>query len=153
MARLTPEKTATRSLAITGRADAKTDATSWASRTPTRNRSDRSLVKDRRRVHRCALDASRLTRRRALRPGSSTGASLRTRTNLEVRDSPKTQTTLRRQDHPRRPLPRRLIWKTSGKQRFVTFRWAMSRIFLRHLELNAWMASTKMLKDLTCNVS
>ena len=35
--------------------------------------------------------------------------ALRARTNLQVRDPPKTKTTLRRQNDPRRPLPRRLI--------------------------------------------
>jgi hypothetical protein len=53
-----------------------------------------------------------------------------------------------------RPLPHRLIWKTNGKERFVTFSLGnVAEYFCDIPELNAWMASTKMLKDLTCNVS
>src|SRR5215475_396824 len=41
--------------------------------------------------------------------------------NLQVRNPAKTKTTLWRQNHSPHLLQRWLIWKTNGKQRFVTF--------------------------------
>src|SRR6516162_405686 len=108
MAWLTGPKTARRPLAITVRANAEADATARITRTPSRNRSDRCLVKNRRRLHRRALNTSRLARRRALRPGPPTRVALRARTNLQVRNPAETKTTLWRENHPRRPFPRRL---------------------------------------------
>ena len=55
------------------------------------------------------------------------------------------------QNHPRRPLPRWLIRKTYGKQRFLFVR-QCPEYFCASPELNAWMASTKMLKDRTRNI-
>jgi hypothetical protein len=104
MARFAREKNATRSLAIPVGADAETDATPRAPRAPARNRSNRSLVKNRRRLHRRTFRASRAARRRTLRSGAPTGLALRARTNFKVRNPAKTETTLRRQNHPRRPL-------------------------------------------------
>ena len=52
---LPEQKTATRPVAIPGRADAEADATPRLTRAPARNRSDRRLVKNRRRLHRRAL--------------------------------------------------------------------------------------------------
>ena len=49
-----------------------------------------------------------LRRRDSVRPGSSTCIALRARTNLQARNPAKTKTTLRQQNHSRRPLPRRL---------------------------------------------
>src|SRR5437899_1539039 len=108
MARPASEKIAARPLAIPGRANAKADATTRSARTAARNRSDRSVVKNRRRLHRRALGAGRVTRRRPLRPSPPTRIALRTRTNLQGRNPAKTKATLRRQDHPRYPFPRRL---------------------------------------------
>ena len=113
MARLASEKNATRPLANTDRAYAETDATPRTPRTPAGNRSDRRMVKNRRRLHRCALCAGRIARRNSLRPGAPTGLALRARTNLQVRNPPKTQTTLWRQNHSRRPLPRRLTGRAN----------------------------------------
>src|SRR5204863_8979733 len=58
------EKNANRSLAISGRADAEADATPRVTRAPARNRSNRSVVKNRRRLHRRALRPGRVARRR-----------------------------------------------------------------------------------------
>src|SRR5204863_10136510 len=104
MARLTAEKTATRPLAMRSRTDAETDATLGAPRAPARNRSDRSLVKNRRRLHRRALNSSRAARSNSVRPSTATRIALRARTNLQVRTSAKTESTLRGENHPRRPL-------------------------------------------------
>src|SRR4051812_30112347 len=109
MARFTREKTSIRPVAMPGRADAKADATPRLARAPARNRSDRSLVKNRRRLHRRALSAGRTARRRALRPGPPTRTPLRARTNLQVRNPAKIEATFRWQNHSRRPLPCRLI--------------------------------------------
>jgi hypothetical protein len=109
MARRAPEKIAARPLAIPGRADAEADATSWVAGTPARNRSDRSVVKNRRRLHRRALRAGRVTRRRPLRPSPPTRIALRAGTNLQIRNPAKTKATFRRQNHPRRQVPRRLV--------------------------------------------
>ena len=104
MAWLTAEKTATRPLAISVRSDAEADATPRVTRAPARNRSHRRVVKDRRRLYRRAFSASRLARRHSLRPRPSTRAALRARTNLQVRNPTKTETTLQRQNHSRYPL-------------------------------------------------
>src|SRR5262245_53818594 len=109
MARLTPEKNATRPVAITGGADAEADATPRVTRAPARNGSDRCVVKNRRRLHRRALHPCRIARGNSLRSRAPTRVTLRARTNLEGRNSAETQTTLRRQNHPRHPLPRRVV--------------------------------------------
>src|SRR5215468_6969494 len=106
-------------MALALRADAEADATPRITRAPARNRSNRRLGKNRRGFHRRTLNPRRAARGNPLRPRPSTGIALRTRTNLQVRNPAKTKTTLRRQNHPRRPLSRRLTWKTKGKQRFV----------------------------------
>src|SRR6266513_2423238 len=49
-----------------------------------------------------------LARRNSIRPRPSTRVALGARTNLQVRNPAKIKTTLRRQNHPRHPLPRRL---------------------------------------------
>ena len=77
-------------------------------RAPARNRSDRRLVKNRRRLHRRALRPGRIARRHSLRPRPPTRIALRARTNLQVRNPAKTKTTLRRQNHPRHPFSCRL---------------------------------------------
>src|SRR5258707_5546920 len=109
MARIAPEEHATRPLAIPGGFDAEADATPRITRAPARNRSHRRLVKNRRRLHRRALRASRTARGRSVYARASTRVALRARTNLQVRDPAKTKTTLRRQDHPGCPLPCWLI--------------------------------------------
>src|SRR5438477_6483442 len=48
--------------------------------------------------------------------GPPTNLALRARTNLQVRNSAKAKTTFRRQNHPRRPLPR---WLTARAVRFL----------------------------------
>ena len=108
MARLARQQNATRPLALPGRADAKADATPRFTRAPARNRSDRSLVENRRRLHRRTLGASRLARRSFVCARAPTRIALRARTNLQARNPAKTETTLRRQNHPRHPFPRRL---------------------------------------------
>src|SRR5580765_7657732 len=99
MARLARQKNATRPVAITVRVDAKADATARAARAPARNRSDRSLVKNRRRLHRRALRAGGVARGRPVRPRAPARIALRARTNLQVPNPAKTKTTLRRQNH------------------------------------------------------
>src|SRR5262245_22199878 len=96
MARLVREKAATRPLAVPSRGDAEIDAMPWVARATARNRSDRRLVENRRRLHRRALRASRLARGSPVRPSAPTRIALRTRTNLQVRNPAKTKTTLRR---------------------------------------------------------
>src|SRR5438874_9805298 len=110
MARLPAEKTASRPLAIAGRAHAETDATPRFARAPARNRSDRSLVKNRRRLYRRTLSPGRVARGRALCARAPTRIALRARTNLQVRNPAQIKTTLRRQNHPRHPFPRRLTY-------------------------------------------
>ena len=78
------------------------------------NRSDRCLVENRRRIHRCAFRACRAARRRAVRSRAPASVALRARANFQVRHPAQTKTTLRRQDHPRRPFPRRLSSSGSG---------------------------------------
>src|SRR4029077_16012788 len=68
MARLARQKKETEQLARPGRAYAEAHATARLTRAPARNRSNRSLVKNRRRLHRRALSASRVARRNPLRP-------------------------------------------------------------------------------------
>ena len=84
MARFAGAKNATRPMAISRRADAEADATPRLAGAPARNRSDRSLVKNRWRLHRRALNSSRAARGNPLRPGAPTRIALRTRTNLEA---------------------------------------------------------------------
>src|SRR6266513_3136340 len=69
-----------------------------------------SSAPNRRRPRRHALRSYRAALRRALRPGPPTNLALRARANLQVRTSAKAKTTFRRQNHPRRPLPR---WLTA----------------------------------------
>jgi hypothetical protein len=114
MAPVAGAKTATRPVAIPSRVDAEADATPRLARASARNRSHRRVVKNRRRLHRRALNASRVARGNSVCPRAPARIALRARTNLQVRDPAKTKTTLRRQNHPRRPLPRRLIWKICG---------------------------------------
>src|SRR3954447_20440076 len=99
MARFAGEKTATRPLAMPSRTDAEANATAWAARAPARNRSDRCLVKNRRRLHRRTLGPSRIARGHPLRPRAPTGVALRAGTNLQDRNPAQTETTLRRQNH------------------------------------------------------
>jgi len=61
------------------RVDAETDVTSRLTRTPARHRSNRRLVKNCRRLHCRALDASRVARGNSVRPPSSTRALQRAR--------------------------------------------------------------------------
>src|SRR6266566_4649951 len=106
MARSSRKTAATRPLASARGAGPETDAAFGTSRALARNRSHRRLVKNRRRIHRRALCAGRTARRRPLCPRAAASFALRTRTNLQVRNPAKTKTTLRRQNHPRRPFPR-----------------------------------------------
>src|SRR4029453_16124493 len=109
MAPFAREKTATGPGAIPGRTDAEADATPRIARAPTRDRSNRRLVKNRRRLHRRPLGPGRAARGNSLCPGPPARVALRARTNLQVRDPAKTKTTLRRQNHPRHPVPRWVI--------------------------------------------
>jgi hypothetical protein len=108
MARFARQKNAARPLAIPRRANAEADATPRVARAPARNRSNRSLVENRRRLHRHTLGASRLARRSFVCARAPTRIALRARTNLQARNPAKTETTFRRQNHPRHPFPRRL---------------------------------------------
>src|SRR5436190_15725925 len=110
MARFARQKNATRSLAMPGRADAETDATPRLARTPARDRGNRRLVKNRRRLYRRTLSPGRVARGRALCARAPTRVALRARTNLQVRNPAQIKTTLRRQNHPRHPFPRRLTY-------------------------------------------
>src|SRR5438552_3525386 len=109
MARSSRKEDATRSLAIACGAGSEDDAAPGTSRAPSRNRSHRRLVENRRRLHRHALSPSRVARGNPVRTGSSTSVALRARTNLQVRDPAETETTLRRENDPRHSLSRRLI--------------------------------------------
>src|SRR5262249_32471784 len=110
MARHAGEKTAARPLAMRGGCDAEADATPRVARAPARNRSNRRVVKNRRRFHSRALHSGGVTRRNPLHPRPPTGVALRARANLQARNPAKTKAALRLQNHPRRPLPRRLTF-------------------------------------------
>src|SRR5207247_4411400 len=109
MARFARKENATRSLAVARGAGPEGDAAFGTSRALARNRSYRRLVKNSRRLHRCTLGARGTARRDFVRPRASTGVALRAGTNLQVRNLTQTKTTLRRQNHPRYPLPPWLI--------------------------------------------
>src|SRR5438094_780844 len=125
MAWFAREKTASRPLAIPGRVDAEAHATPRLTRASARNRSNRSLVKNRRRLHRRALCTGGVARGNPLRPGPSTRIALRTRTNLQDRNPSKTETTLWRQNHSGPPFPcwlRQLVASratSEGKRRIL----------------------------------
>ncbi len=68
----------------------------------------RLMQRDRRRIYRRAFDANGATGRRSLRAGPPTGFALRIGTSFQDGNLAKVKKTLRRQDHPRHPLPRRL---------------------------------------------
>src|SRR5215510_4037811 len=51
-----------------------------------------------------------ITRRNPPRPRASTHIALRVGTSLQARNFAQTKTTLRPQNHPRRPLPRRVTF-------------------------------------------
>src|SRR5436190_6056948 len=106
MARFTRAKNATRSLAIAGRGSSKADATPRVARAFARNRSNRRLVQNRRRLHRRALRSGCVARGNSVRPRAPTSVALRTRTSLQARNPAETKTTLWRQNHSRPPLAR-----------------------------------------------
>src|SRR4051794_24788047 len=99
MARLATEKTATRQVAMPSRVDAKADATPRITGALARNRSDRCLVENRRRLHRGALSPRRIARRNSVCPRPPTRIALRARTNLQIRNPAQTETTLRRENY------------------------------------------------------
>src|SRR5205823_8401315 len=82
--------------------------------------------------HVIPADRSRCARN-SLSPGSPTRVALRARTNLQDRNPAKTKTTLRHQNHPRRPLPRRV----GGRAAVVI-----------SLELSCWNKTTLLSLDL-----
>src|SRR5438105_10969771 len=96
------------SLAAELRSVACPDAEARPEGAPARNRGDRSLVLDRRRIHCCPFRTHELARRRALRPCSSTVAALRTRANREGRGFAKIETALRWENDPRPSLSARV---------------------------------------------
>jgi len=126
MARPARKENEGRPVAITSRGSSKADAAFVTSRALTRNRSNRRLVQDRRRIYRRAFGAGRFARRRPLCSGSPTRTSLRARANFEVRNTPEIEATLRRQNNSRHPLPRGLshyrgkFSLTESKSRVVT---------------------------------
>src|ERR1051326_7124147 len=109
MARLAGEKNAKRPLAVACRADAQADAAPRASRALAGNRSNRRLVQNCWRIHRCALDSVRVTRRNALCPHPPAGFTLRTRASFKDRHPAKIKATLRRTNHSRRSFSRWLM--------------------------------------------
>src|SRR5439155_19948733 len=108
MARFARKENATGPLAVARGAGPEVDAASGTSRALARNRSNRRLVENRRRIYRRALRARSIARRRTLRPRPPAGIALRTGANLQVGNPAKTQTTLRRENDPGYPFPRRL---------------------------------------------
>src|SRR5947208_16356827 len=66
------------------------------------------MVKDPWRLHRRAFRPSRVARGDPVRTRAPTSVALRARTNLEVRNPAQTKTTLRRENDPGYPFPRRL---------------------------------------------
>src|SRR6266403_5867347 len=100
MARTSRKENASGSVASTGGLASKVDAAARIARAPARNRSDRGLVKNRRRIYRRALGAGGIARRHTLRSSPPTSFALRARTNFQDRDLAKTEKTLWRQNDP-----------------------------------------------------
>src|SRR5437870_7694331 len=90
-----------RSLASAGRCAAETDAAFGTSRALAPNRSNRRVVKDRWRIHRSALRARGAAQWNSLCPRAPTGFALRARTNLQVGNPAKIETTFRLKNYPR----------------------------------------------------
>lgn len=91
------------------RGDSGIDEATWPARAITRSGSSRGVEPNRRRVYRRALDAGGIARGNLIRPRSPARFALRSRASFQDRHSAAIETTLRRQNHPRRPIPHRLI--------------------------------------------
>src|SRR6202023_681110 len=85
--------------------DSRLDEATRPARTITRSGSSRGMEPNRWRIYRGALNAGSTARRNLIRPGSSAGFALRSRTSFQDRHLAQVEATLRRKNHSRYSFP------------------------------------------------